>query len=109
MRKKLFWSLVGFSFTIALILCLLLTGGMYLYFNNQLRNQLVENADTLASLLDTEANPAAFLRGGVYMDRITLVNNDGTVLFDSQSDASKMESDWRAAEVVVREIEKEMR
>ncbi|HPS80966.1 MAG TPA: histidine kinase dimerization/phospho-acceptor domain-containing protein, partial [Candidatus Limiplasma sp.] len=99
MQKKLFWSLVGFSLAIALFLCVLLTGGMYLYFNNQLRTQLVKDADTLTSLLDTEADPAAFLRGGVYMDRITLVDTDGTVLFDSQSDASKMENHLDRAEI----------
>ena len=56
MQKKLFWSLVGFSLLIAILLCVLLTGGMYLFFNQQLRTQLVEDADTLTSLLDTETD-----------------------------------------------------
>lgn len=99
MRKKLFWSLVGFSLVISLILCILLTGGMYLFFNQQLRNQLVEDADTLTSLLDTETDYAAFLQGGVYIDRVTLVNTDGTVLYDSQSDAVKMENHLNRSEI----------
>ena len=99
MRKKLFWSLVGFSLTIALLLCVLLTGGMYLFFNQQLRTQLVEDADTLTSLLDTETDHAAFLRGGVYIDRVTLVDANGTVLFDSQSDAAKMENHKDRSEI----------
>jgi len=99
MQKKLFWSLVGFSLLIALLLCVLLTGGMYLFFNQQLRTQLVEDADTLTSLLDTETDHAAFLQGGVYIDRVTLVDANGAVLFDSQSDAAKMENHKDRSEI----------
>ena len=92
MYKKLFWSMVGFSLAISLLLCGLLTGGMYLFFNQQLRAQLVADADTLASLLDDQPNTLAFLKGGLYTDRVTLIAADGTVLYDNQSDAQKMEN-----------------
>ena len=99
MYKKLFWSMVGFSLAISLLLCGLLTGGMYLFFNQQLRAQLVADADTLASLLDDQPNTLAFLKGGLYTDRVTLIAADGTVLYDNQSDAQKMENHLERAEV----------
>ena len=93
MRKKLFWSLVGFSLTITLLLCALLTGGMYLFFNQQIRDRIVDQSNTLVALLATQSNDnAAFLASGVYYDRVTLVAVDGTVLFDSEHNADAMEN-----------------
>ncbi|MEA4998820.1 MAG: ATP-binding protein [Candidatus Limiplasma sp.] len=92
MRRKLFWSLVGFSCTIALLLCLLLTGGMYLFFNQQLRERIVDQSDTLVAMLAAQHDDASFLSSGVYYDRVTLVDTDGTVLFDSRYDAVQMEN-----------------
>ncbi|MDD3214822.1 MAG: ATP-binding protein [Eubacteriales bacterium] len=100
MRKKVFWSLVGFSLAISVLLCGLLTGGMYLYFNQQLRAQLVSESNSLASLINVQQDKAAFLQDGVYIDRVTLIDTDGTVLYDSQGDVSTMENHALRNEVV---------
>ena len=92
MFKKLFWSLVGFSLTISLLLCGLLGGGMYLFFDQQLRTQLARESDTLVSLLSTQTDKVAFLKDGVYMDRVTLIDADGTVLYDSQGNVTRMDN-----------------
>ncbi len=100
MRKKLFRSLVGFSLIVSLLLCALLTGGMYLFFNQQLRDQLVKESDSIVSLLSAQADDVAFLKDGVYINRVTLIDTDGTVLYDSQSDAAQMENHGSRSEVV---------
>ncbi len=92
MQKKLFRSLVGFTLAISLLLCGLLTGGMYLFFNQQLRGQLVEESDSIASLVAGQEDMAAFLGNGVFINRVTLIEPDGTVSFDSQGNAARMEN-----------------
>ena len=92
MRRKLFWSLVGFSLVISLMLCALLTGGMYLFFGQQVRARIADQADTLAALIAAQSDGVAFLKSGVYFDRVTLVAADGTVLYDSEHSAASMEN-----------------
>ncbi len=99
MRRKLFWSLVGFSLVISLLLCGLLTGGMYLFFNQQIRERITDQADTLAALMAAQADDVAFLKSGVYYDRVTLVDTDGTVLYDSKYSAANMENHLDREEV----------
>lgn len=100
MRKKLFRSLVLFSLLISLLLSMLLIGSMYMYFNNQLQAQLREEADTLVTLLRNQTDPAAFLRDGVFVNRVTLIASDGTVLFDNQAVAARMENHADRPEVM---------
>ena len=100
MRKKLFRSLVLFSLLISLLLSILLIGGMYLYFNNQLKTQLREETEMLVSLLADQEDPAAYLQSGVFTSRITLIGSDGVVLFDSQADAKQMENHAGRPEVI---------
>jgi two-component system phosphate regulon sensor histidine kinase PhoR len=99
MRRKLFWSLVGFTLVISMLLCVLLIGGMYVLFNQQLKDQLVLESDSIASLLDTQADKVAFLGSGVYINRVTLVDTDGAVLYDSQGDAAHMENHAGRSEI----------
>lgn len=100
MYKKLFRSLIIFSLTISLLLCILLTGGMYLFFNQQLRSQLVGESESLTSLINTQADDVAFLNSGVFINRVTLIDVDGTVLFDSVGDVTVMENHATREEVV---------
>lgn len=92
MRKKLFRSLVLFSLLISLLLSILLIGGMYIYFNNQLQTQLREEAETLVGMLGKQEDPVSFLQSGVFINRVTLIRTDGVVVFDSQADAARMEN-----------------
>ena len=100
MRKKLFRSLVLFSMLISLLLSGLLIGGMYMYFSNQLQTQLKEEAGLLAERLQEEDDPAGYLRAGLFVNRITLIAADGTVLYDSEADPAQMDNHGTRPEVV---------
>ena len=100
MRKKLFRSLVLFSLLTSFLLSVLLIGGMYMYFNNQLQTQLRDEADTLVSRLENEDDPVAWLQSGFFVNRVTLIRSDGLVVFDSQADVSQMENHADRPEVI---------
>ncbi len=100
MRKKLFRSLVLFSMLISLLLSILLIGGMYMYFNNQLQSQLREEADTLVTMLKGQDDPAAFLKAGIFVNRVTLIASDGVVWFDNEADPAQMENHADRPEVI---------
>ena len=100
MRKKLFRSLVLFSMLISLLLSILLIGGMYMYFNNQLQAQLRTEADTLVTMLKGQNDPAAFLNAGIFVNRVTLIDKDGLVLFDNEADPAQMENHAGRPEIV---------
>ena len=92
MRKRLLRSLVGFSLVISIVLGLLLTGGMYLFFNQQLKTQLTQESNSLLSLLQNQSDRVAFLQDGVFINRVTLIDADGTVLYDNLGNVTTMEN-----------------
>ncbi|MFH1512651.1 MAG: ATP-binding protein [Bacillota bacterium] len=100
MRKKLFRILVLFSMLISLLLSILLIGGMYMYFSNNLQTQLREEADMLTSLLEGQDDPAAYLKAGIFVNRVTLIDQDGVVLFDNRADAAQMENHADRPEII---------
>ena len=92
MRKSLFRSLFLFSLMISLLLSILLIGGMYMYFNNNLQTQLREEASSLVARLQLEEDPVATLETGFFVNRVTLIREDGVVVFDSWADIAMMEN-----------------
>ena len=100
MRKKLFRSLVLFSLLSSLLLSILLIGGMYMYFYNQLQTQLRDEAELLVTMLEGQDDPVASLQSGIFVNRITLIGTDGVVVYDSQADAARMENHAGRPEVV---------
>ena len=99
MRKKLFFSLTAFALVAALVMCMMGMGALYLAFQKDLKDGLVRQADTLAALLSRQEDPVAFLTGGAYMNRVTLVDADGQVLYDSSHAASGMDNHQEREEI----------
>jgi two-component system, OmpR family, phosphate regulon sensor histidine kinase PhoR len=99
-RRKLFRSLVLFSMLISLVLSILLIGGMYMFFSNQLQSQLREEAGTLSAMLKGKADPEAYLRDGIFVNRVTLIDKDGVVWFDNEADPAQMENHLDRPEVI---------
>jgi len=99
-RRKLFRSLVLFSMLVSLLLSVLLIGGMYMYFSSQLQAQLRTEADALSAMLRNQSDPAAYLRTGIFVNRVTLIDPNGVVLFDNAADSDVMENHADRPEIV---------
>lgn len=70
---------------------------LYSYFEEQLFNELETQCDFL--IFGMENNEKDFLLKLESKNRITLVDSDGTVIFDNQADASQMENHLTRREI----------
>lgn len=91
MTSKIFKSILAVATVVLLSSLIIITGVLYQYFGNVQENQL-KNALSLAA-------SAAEQMGEEYLDvldsdryRVTWVDTDGTVLYDSHADAAEMEN-----------------
>ena len=99
MRKRIQRTLVAVALITALLMCVLVTGALYLFVSNQLRSELMQTAATLGSMLLKQEDPVAFLSGGVYAERVTLVGADGTVLYESSRSTEGMDNHLSRTEI----------
>lgn len=91
MTKKIFKSTVLVSAMILILGSTFVLGILYQYFGKQLNGELEKEASYLA--YGVEQNGAEYLEQLKQKDaRITYLDASGTVLYDSQADASSMEN-----------------
>ena len=90
MRKRVFGSI----FLTSLVTLLLTTGLLLLAVHAGLTNDMRQRLVTESSYLSAVDNIRGKLEkfGSVYADRLTLVAQDGTVLYDNRTNASEMEN-----------------
>lgn len=90
MRKRVFGSI----FLTSLVTLLLTTGLLLLAVHAGLTNDMRQRLVTESSYLSAVDNIGEKLEkfGSVYADRLTLVAQDGTVLYDNRTNASEMEN-----------------
>ncbi len=90
MRKRVFGSI----FLTSLVTLLLTTGLLLLAVHAGLTNDMRQRLVTESSYLSAVDNIGEELEkfGSVYADRLTLVVQDGTVLYDNRTNASEMEN-----------------
>ncbi len=100
MQKKIMIRLMGLSLIVALLMVGLASAAFYVSFEQQLYTELRQEASLLASLLEPEENEVALLETMTFPNRVTLTDAAGKVLFDSQSDASKMENHLGREEIM---------
>lgn len=92
MRKRVFSSifltaLVTLAVTVSLLLMAVHSG-----LSQDLRERLSEECNYIAAAAVSGEQQELQHIGSVYADRITLVDTDGTVLYDNKSDAAQMEN-----------------
>ncbi len=94
MTKKIFQSIIAVAVVVLLAAVIIIMGVLYTYFEGEYKNGLRNEAFYVASAM--EASGSDYLQtvaeNAEADTRITLVKEDGTVIFDSKADASEMEN-----------------
>ncbi len=98
MTKRIFRSILCVSVAVLAAILIITLGVVYGYVNVQQRSELRDEAVYLAP--GVEADGAEYLRKLEQTEkRITLVDPDGTVLYDNQADPSVMENHGNRKEI----------
>ena len=90
MRKRVFGSIFLTSLVTLLLTAGLLLLAVHAGLTNDMRERLVTESSYLSAVDNIREELEEF--GPVYADRLTLVAQDGTVLYDNRTDASEMEN-----------------
>lgn len=92
MRQRIFWN----TFLSSLLAAILMGGAvlliLYARFEERIFDELASACRYVEIGLERASDPDAYLKALSASNRVTLVAADGTVLFDSASDASKLEN-----------------
>ena len=102
MKKKIYKNVFG----LGILTVIFITAAFVLFFNynmqQQLKNELKTEAVYIAKAYEGLADPVSFLDEieAQTTSRITYINPDGTVIYDSQADASKMENHLERPEII---------
>lgn len=92
LSSRLRLTLSGVTLLTLLLMCALVFAGMYFQTTADNREQLRQQAVQLSSYLEASDDPVSLLQGSVFTQRVTYLDTDGTVLYDSEVDASRLES-----------------
>lgn len=92
MRKRVFSSIFLTALVTLIVTVSLLLVAVHSGLSQDLRDRLNEECSHIASAMHAEGEQALARIGSVYADRITLVDADGTVLYDNKGDAAQMEN-----------------
>lgn len=90
MRKRVFGSIFLTSLVTLLLTTGLLMLAVHAGLTNDMRRRLVTESSYLSAVDNIREELEKF--GAVYADRLTLVAQDGTVLYDNRTNASEMEN-----------------
>ena len=98
MTKRIFRSVFLASASVLLASLVLIIGVLYGYFDSMQQSRL--NSELVLASVGTEKGGKDYLGSiGTTDCRLTLVDRDGTVLFDSMNDASEMQNHAEAPEI----------
>lgn len=92
MRKRVFGSIFLTALVTLVVTVSLLLVAVHSGLSQDLRDRLSEECNHIAAAMDTQGEQALAQIGSVYADRITLVDANGTVLYDNKGDVQAMEN-----------------
>lgn len=99
MTKKIFKSIMLVSGIVFILGLAFVMGILYRYFGNEIKDELKKEAVYLSVAVESQGQE--YLENIKFKDsRVTYIAEDGTVLFDSQADASTMDNHSHREEVV---------
>ena len=99
MQKRIFRSIFLTALTAVLIIGLFTGRTFYEIFESQAANEVRTEADMLARALERVPDNVEFLKTLPDQSRITLIDHDGTVLYDNRVPANKMDNHASRPEV----------
>lgn len=98
MTKKIFRSIFAVALTVFLACLVIIMGALYEYFSSTQMNQLKTQTELAAAGVELSGTDYLNkLSGKDY--RITLIESDGTVIFDSSASTATMENHLERAEI----------
>src|SRR5690554_5568363 len=92
MKKRIFWSIFIVSFITLILTSTLFISILYFDFTNQRKNDLAEDCIFISKALSLNNIECLKAIGKDCSNRITLISNEGTVLYDSIADAKSLNS-----------------
>ena len=99
MSKKIFRSIITVAFVVLLASIGIATSFLYDYFNDSQINQLKAELSLVADTVN-EVGPECFENFDSSVFRFTIVDADGTVLYDTEVKAEEMENHADREEIV---------
>lgn len=102
MKQTILNNMIILTVIAVLVSAVFTTTAVYTMFNNKLREELENSADFFMDLLDAGYNLDELLESDAvaeYKTRITLIAENGEVLFDNQADIREMENHLHREEV----------
>ena len=100
MRRRLFWSIFAVAMAVFAACSAVSLGALYGYHSEQLRRQLEQETVWLAAAVESAGTGFLYGSGDADWQRVTLIDTDGDVLYDSDVDPDTMENHGRRDEVV---------
>ena len=97
MTKKIFRSIICVSVVTFLACFVFIMGILYDYFNAQLISEL--KSEAVLTEYGIENYGEDYLKGLKYDNRITWIDSDGSVIYDSDADAASLENHAEREEV----------
>ena len=105
MKKKIFLCLAALSLTLMIFTSLAMGGIYYRFYQNEVESALQGDAALMAQQLDGASNPLAILaQQQKALDpglRISYISADGTVLFDTDAQAERLENHASRQEILL--------
>ena len=92
MRKRVFGSIFLTALVTLLLTASLLLVAVHSGLSQDMRSRLANECNYIATVIQDDDWQELVRIGSVYADRITLVGEDGAVLYDNKSDISGMEN-----------------
>ncbi len=99
MKKRVFGSIFLTSFVTLLLTAAMVLAAVYSGLTNDVCSRMKEECSRLSYLIDKGQLDMPELIGACSVNRLTLVAADGTVVFDNEADASKMENHAERPEI----------
>ena len=100
MTRRIFSTILITAVVAVLLASFLMAGAVYTAYENRISNELYSKTDSITQALNALPDDIAFLQTLKLQDRITLIQADGAVLYDSELDEITLQDHSDRPEVI---------